>query len=82
MIITRSDEYVVLKNRYYPNFVFETVLAPVPKNSELNHYFFFDFNRARFRMSTLCDRRKQGNLTFLSELINGEVDALHSYLKL
>jgi len=29
----------------------------------------------RLRLSTLCDRRKQGNLTFLSKLINGEVDA-------
>lgn len=29
----------------------------------------------RLRLSTLRDRRKQGNLTFLSKLINGEVDA-------
>jgi len=27
------------------------------------------------RLFTLCDWRKQGNLTFLSKLINGEVDS-------
>jgi len=30
----------------------------------------------RLGLSTLCDRRKQGNLTFLSKLIDGGVDAL------
>lgn len=29
----------------------------------------------RLCLSTLCDRRKQGNLAFLSKLLNGEVDA-------
>jgi len=33
-------------------------------------------------LSTLCDRRKQANLTFLSKLINGEVDSLALLCKL
>jgi len=47
MIIMRSNEYVVPEDRYHPVSVFETGLAPVPNNLELNHHC-FDSNRADF----------------------------------
>ncbi|KAL4132099.1 hypothetical protein QTP88_009314 [Uroleucon formosanum] len=43
----RSDVYVVSEDRYQPALLFETVLAPVPINQDLNHPF-FDFKRADF----------------------------------